>query len=132
MFKYWEPLFILSFISSMCVQSPDSVVDNKIPPIGSRIRITSPRLEPGWHVGMLNRLRVEPICYRILIFGSSNTIKATLTVNDITNIQVSSIYNQGFVGNYDPTKPSYPEEKWLDVPLEELHSIDKNCKVNEP
>ena len=106
------------------VQGENDVTDKEIPPIGSRVRITSNQLGPGWHVGMLNRIRREPVFYKILVFSPSNTITSMYTPDDITRIQVSTIYNTG-AGNYDPTKTLYPDEEWIDVSLDALRAANK-------
>jgi hypothetical protein len=73
---------------------------------------------------MLNRLRVEPICYVVLVFGSpgKNTVTATLALREITQIQVSLPNRRA---GYDPSAPSYPEERWADVPLGTLRSASR-------
>ena len=105
-------------------RAQDSVPSTQLPEIGSRVRVTAPKLEPGWHVGMLNRLRIEPICYVILIFESSNKLNVTLTLNEIAQIQVSTLYDKGF-GGYDPSNPLYAHEQWTDVSLEALRAANK-------
>ena len=121
-------VLIFALIIPLWGQAQHDVPSSQLPEIGSRVRITAPKLEPGWHVGMLNRLRVEPICYVVLIFGSSNKLTATLTLNEIMQIQVSTLYNKGF-GGYDPNKPLYPNEGWTDVSLETLRAANKCGKT---
>jgi hypothetical protein len=110
----------------LLAQAPSHASSDQLPEVGSRIRVTASQLGSGWHVGMLNRIRVEPICYVVLVFGSlnKNEVTTTLTLSGITQIQVSNLYNDGRVG-YDPSKLSYPKEKWADVPLETLRSVSK-------
>ena len=126
--------FIRSLFFSLAMpllaQAEAPVPGHQLPKIGSRIRVIAPSLNAGWHVGMLNRLRVEPLCYTVLVFGSpgKNEVTAMLTLDEITQIQVSSLYDEGRTG-YDPSKPSYPEENWNDVPLETLRSVNE-CRRN--
>ena len=108
------------------VQGITTGTGRSVPPTGSRVRITSEKLGRGWHVGMLNRIRTEPVCYRVLIFAPPNRIKRIIDPDDITKIQVSSIYNKGG-SNYDPAKWEYPREKWLDVSLDDILAANKKC-----
>ena len=73
---------------------------------------------------MLNRLRVEPICYVVLVFGSpgENRVTSTLALSEITQIQVSLPNRRA---GYDPSAPSFPEERWADVPLGTLRSANR-------
>lgn len=121
-------LILLVLIASLLIplwsQAQHNAPSGQLPEIGSRVRVAAPKLAPGWHVGMLNRLRVEPVCYVILIFESSNKLKASLKVNEITEIQLSTLYNKGF-GGYDPGHPLYPNEEWTEVSLEALRAANK-------
>lgn len=119
-------ILFFSLAISLLAQAETTVPGNPLPEIGSRIRVTAPSLNPGWHIGKLNRFRVEPICYTILIFGSpgKNEVTAMFTLGEISQIQVSNLYNDGRA-NYDPTMPSHPDEKWSDMSLEALRSANK-------
>jgi hypothetical protein len=119
-------ILLFSLATPLLAQAEAPIPGNQLPGIGSRIRVTAPSLNPGWHVGMLNRRRVEPVCYTVLIFGSpdKNEVTAMLTLGEITQIQVSNLYNNGHA-SYDPAKPFYPEEKWSEVSLEALRSTNK-------
>jgi len=113
------------------IQAKDASADRALPPIGSRIRVTSNKLAPGWHVAMLNRYRTKRVFYEILIFGP-NSIKSTLNPDNIARIQVSTIYNRGSVGNFDPTKTLYPDEEWIDVSLNALRAANKRFREKGP
>ena len=78
---------------------------------------------------MFNWLRVPRPCYRVIRFGPSNTIEQVLTISEISQMQVSTMYSEGFVENYDPARSSYPNEGWVDVPLEGWKAQDEECKV---
>lgn len=119
-------IYILIFVLLIPLSSyaQHKVPSSQLPEIGSRVRVAAPKLAPGWHVGMLNRLRVEPVCYVILIFESSNQLKASLTLTEITAIQLSSLYNKGF-GGYDPSDPPYANEEWAEVSLGALRAANK-------
>lgn len=52
-----------------------------------------------------------------------------LTLGEITRIQLSNLYNNGRAA-YDPSKLSYPEEKWSDVSLDALRSANK-CRNDQ-
>jgi hypothetical protein len=117
-------ILILGLLISLSSYARHEVPSSQLPQIGSRVRVGAPKLAPGWHVGMLNRLRVEPVCYVILIFESSNKLKASLTLNEITEIQLSNLYDKGF-GGYDPGHPLYPDEEWTEVSLEALRAANK-------
>jgi hypothetical protein len=120
-FAIW---LLLCLVATPQVQAKN----DDVPPIGSRVRVTASKLGEGWHVGMLNQTRVPYPCYRILIFGSNNAVLHFLTVGDITGMQVSNLYNKGFVGNYDPTKVLYPNEEWIDVSFDPLQVADEKCR----
>ena len=117
-------VLIVSLLIPLWSRAQHTAPNGQLPEIGSRVRVTAPMLAPGWHVGMLNRLRVEPVCYVILIFESSNKLKASLTLNEITEIQLSTLYDKGF-GGYDPSNPLYRNESWTDVSLEALRAANK-------
>lgn len=121
-------ILILVLLIPLSNYAQDKVPSSQLPQIGSRVRVAAPKLAPGWHVGMLNRLRVEPVCYVILIFESSNKLKASLTLNEITEIQLSTLYDKGF-GGYDPSNPLYRNESWTDVSLEALRAANKCRKL---
>jgi hypothetical protein len=100
--------------------------------VGARVRVLAPRLGEGWHIGMFNRLRVEPPCYRILLFApaGSGRISATLSVRDFTRIQVS-ILGDGRTRPYtlEPNQDLNSKEDWRDVPLETLSEAERSCRV---
>lgn len=114
-------VLLIALIAPLCVQAQQGTASSELPAINSRVRIVSPQLGPGWHVGVLARLPQEPVCYRVRTADNN-----TLTLNDIRLIQVSTLYNKG-IKNYDPAKKSYPGEGWLDVSIEALRSAD--CRV---
>jgi hypothetical protein len=105
---------------------------DRLPDVGARVRVTSPKLSAGWHVAMLNQLRTTPVCLVVLVFDSAgkNEITAQLNLADIVSIQASNLYPAGNA-NYDGSKVSYPGEKWLDVPLAELRATSK-CQTKTP
>ncbi len=119
-------ILIFSLAMPLLAQAQHHAPSDQLPMVGSRVRVTTLRLGPGWHVGMLNRLRVQPVCYVVLVFGlpNKNEVTATLTLSEVRQIQVSNLFNNGHA-SYDPSKPSYPDEKWADVPLETLRSANK-------
>lgn len=114
-------VLVIALIAPPCVQAQQGTAASALPPINSRVRIVSPQLGPGWHVGVLARLPEEPVCYRVRTSGDR-----VLTLNEVRIIQVSTLYNKG-IKNYDPAKKLYPGEGWLDVSLEALRSAD--CRV---
>lgn len=118
--------------SSLAAQSQTS--EDTLPPIGARVRVLAPRVGEGWHIGMFNRLRVEPPCYRVLLFSSTGTrrITATLSVRDLGGIQVSTIRD----GQTRPYKFGSDEdldskEIWREVSLEVLAEAERNCRVGD-
>jgi hypothetical protein len=125
-------LFVILLL--FCVVATSSHIQAKtddVPPIGSRVRVTASKLGEGWHVGMLNKTRVPYPCYRILIFGLNNTVSHLLAVGDIARMQVSNLYNKGFVRNYDPGRPLYPNEEWIEVSFNALQVADEKCRNKE-
>jgi hypothetical protein len=99
--------------------------------VGARVRVLAPRLGEGWHVGMFNRLRVEPPCYRVLLFaatGSIRRIDATLSPRDLTRIEVSTLGN-GRARSYEPNEELDSKDDWRELPLDALGEAERRCPV---
>lgn len=65
-----------------------------LPAVGALVRVEAPRLGPGWQVGMFSRLRVEPPCYRVVIFArdGSNRVTHTLGMQELERVQAHLVY----------------------------------------
>lgn len=106
---------------------------NVLPLVGTQVRVMAPALGSGWHYGEFNRLRVEPPCYRVLIFstGPIRRIEHTLSAGEFTRIQVadhpsgeqakSSAAVAAAGKNHDVT--------WRELSLELLLTAEKTCGV---
>jgi hypothetical protein len=117
---------------SLAAQSQTSA--DTLPPVGARVRVLAPRLGEGWHIGMFNRLRVEPPCYRVLLFSptGSRRITATLSVHDLRGIQVSTLYDgQTRPYKFDPDAELDSKESWREVSMEVLAEAERNCRVGD-
>lgn len=123
---------LLGVITATSSGAQDQTIENALPLVGARVRVLSPRLGEGWHIGMFNRLRVEPACYRVLLFAptGSRRISATLSVRDFARLQVSTIYD-GQTRSYpfEPSENLLSKEKWRDISLEALNEAERNCRV---
>jgi hypothetical protein len=73
--------------------APSVAADGGTPQIGARVRVQVSGLWPGWHMGVFNRLRVEPPCYRVLVFGPTHHVERMLSIREIERIQVSSLFD---------------------------------------
>jgi hypothetical protein len=110
----------------LCVAAGNESL-GRLPEIGARVRVTSPKLGAGWHVAMLNQHRVPATCLVVLVFDSpgKNVMTAHLSLDDVTGIQASNLYD-GKDATYDASQVAYAGEKWIDVPLKALRA-KSNC-----
>jgi hypothetical protein len=110
------------------VRAQDS---DSAPPIGSRVRVISSALGPGWRTGMLNQLRLKPTCHRILIFAPTGALRvaAELPPSEIARMQVS-IRADGTARPDHPPARGGPVQgaRWREVPLGAL----KDCPRGPP
>jgi hypothetical protein len=98
--------------------------------VGGRVRVMAPGVGEGWQVGLFNRLRVEPPCYRVLLIGADGRISATLAPRELTRIQVSTL-SDGRRRSYNltPDADLDAKETWHDLPLKALHEAERSCPV---
>lgn len=125
---------LASNVAAATRAEPETQPSPSLPAVGARVRVLAPALGAGWHTGMFNRLRVEPPCYRIILFASGPTrsVRATLSVRDLMALQVSTIYDGRT--RFEPAEPSeeaYAGETWSEVPLELLRAAERHCRVSE-
>ncbi len=104
---------------------------NALPPIGTQVRVMAPSLGPGWHYGQFNRLRVEPPCYRVLIFsgGPTRRIDHILSPGELTRIEVAdhspSVQPKSSAGIAASGKD--PHVTWHELALDQLLTTEKAC-----
>jgi len=93
--KFPKPLLplIVPFIPVISVMA-QAAEPGSLPAVGALVRVEAPRLGPGWHVGMLKRLRIEPRCHRVVTFprGGSHPVTHTLWVEEIERMQTHHVH----------------------------------------
>lgn len=109
------------------VQSAEPI---SLPSVGALVRVEASRLGPGWHLGIFNRLRVEPPCYRVVIFAKdgSNRITHTLRVEEVERMQSHLLYN----GREKVEPPRVltgdkVSENWAEVSVNALWATAEQC-----
>ena len=99
---------------------------SQAPNLGELVRFVAPNLGPGWHIGMFNRVRVEPPCYVVLLFSMDGEYRwsETLSLADLRHLQVHRIYDDQF-----PSRETWEDvagpEYWLDAPLDSLQRVNE-------
>lgn len=125
-------LILMSLAFAAAVPTQAVRAAEPLPAVGARVRVLAPTLGPGWHTGMFNRLRVEPPCYRIIIFapGPTRRVERTLSVRELERLQVSTVYDgQTRFEPAEPDEQAYVNEGWRDVSLEALWVAERRCRV---
>ena len=124
------PLGLAGVVVAASLWVQDIRSTEAVPAVGARVRVVAPGLVNEWQIGMFNRLRVEPPCYRILLFeaGPTRRIRATLSVRDITRIQVSTIYHgRTRVAPPEGSEEANVTESWSDVSMIALRAAEERC-----
>jgi hypothetical protein len=107
--------------------------DDSLPPIGARVRVLAPTQGPGWHIGMLNQLRVPAPCYRVLLFAREGALRvvATLVPAELKRVQVS-LDAEGRVRPEHPPSRGAPVsgEQWREVSLPMLLAGERRCQAH--
>ena len=114
-----------------CQDSMGHSKEYAVPEVGALVRVMIPRLGSGWHYGMFNRLRVEPPCYRVVIFhnNGTNQIKEILAMKEIEQLQAHVIYNgiSQKAPILDATQ-KWNDEDWRDISINLLQELNHlNC-----
>ncbi len=129
--KFLQPLLLLIFpFVSIFPASAGETGSPALPAVGALVRVEASRLGPGWHVGMFNRLRVEPPCYRVVIFArdGSNRITHTLRVEEIERMQSHLVYD-----GREKVAPSRVltgdkvSDDWAEVSVDALWATAEQC-----
>ena len=112
--------------------APSVAADGGTPQIGARVRVQVSGLWPGWHMGVFNRLRVEPPCYRVLVFGPTHHVERMLSIREIERIQVSSLFDGHTRAEpTDPDEWTYAGETWRDLSIVTLRESEQRCPVQD-
>ncbi len=96
-----------------------------IPKVGGLVRVVAPKLGSEWHVGMFNRIRVEPPCYVVFLFTTDGNyqLRETLSLAELEQLQVHRMY-----GDQSPPEETWREvagaEYWLAAPLDSLKNVN--------
>jgi len=105
--------------------------DSSVPAVGALVRVISPKLGSDWRLGVFNRLRVEPPCYRVVIFQKNGVVHAgdILPLEDIERLQVHIIYDgetKSAPGS-DAIK-RWNDTEWREVSIKPLRELNqKQC-----
>ena len=120
-------LLVLLLVYSLTLFADSS--SQTSPLVGSLVQLIAPHLGSKWQYGMFNRLRIEPPCYRVIIFEpENNRVKHTLKLEELERLQVHSIYD----GSTKPPPSVYSksdgwdEKDWQEISLVELRK--SNCQ----
>jgi hypothetical protein len=100
-----------------------------LPLVGTKVRVMAPALGSGWHYGEFNRLRVEPPCYRVLIFstGATSRIEHTLSVREFVRIQIAEGNGDGQARSFSAIADQDRDSNWRELSVELLLEAEKAC-----
>lgn len=129
--KFMKPPLLLIFLFIPLLSAIAHAAEpGPVPAVGALVRVEAPQLGPGWHVGMFNRLRVAPPCYRVVIFAKdgSNRITNTLEVEEIERMQSHVVYK----GRKKVAPPwvltgGKVSDDWAEVSVDALHATAAQC-----
>ena len=103
------------------------------PAVGALVRVIAPALAPDWRLGIFNRLRVEPPCYRVVIL-QTNSVGAgdILSLDVIARLQVHRRYDGALRSAPNPdAMEKWNEADWVDVPIKPLQAQNqRQCPAN--
>jgi hypothetical protein len=107
-------------------RAPSARANERIPAIGARVRVQVSGLWPGWHMGMFSRLRVEPPCYRVLLFGPTRIVERMLSIPEIERLLYDG---RTRLAPADPDEWIYAGETWREAPTGPLQEAEQKCPV---
>lgn len=122
------PLLVLT--AGPGVASNDQISNEEIPAVGALVRVVAPRLGTQWRIGVFNRLRVEPPCYRVVLFppDGSNRVTEILTMKELERLQVNLIYDGGDrFATAEVRSEKWTDADWRDLSLEVLRQRNLSC-----
>ncbi len=101
-----------------------------VPAVGALVRVEALRLGPGWHLGMFNRLRIEPRCHRVVIFArdGSNRVTHTLEIKEIERMQTHLVYNgRNKIAPARVLASGKVSDDWAEVSMDALRASVSQC-----
>ena len=120
----------IAFLTAVSFDSMGTIESGPLPSTGALVRVEAPRLGPGWHVGMFNRLRLEPPCYRVVIFArdGSNHITHTLGIEEIQRLQFHLVYDgRKMVAPPRALGGGKVSDEWAEVSMDALRATVAQC-----
>ena len=98
---------------------------------GARVRVMAPRLEPGWHSGVVGRVGS---CLAVMVpqrEGNRVAGYAAIPLGDVTRLRLSGRYDgrMGTSGKAVEYRPGMDTvgEAWIEVPVEPLRRRHAEC-----
>ncbi len=120
-------VFSLILLLSWLITSFANSTNLNTPSVGSLVRVIAPHLGSEWLYGMFNRLRVEPPCYRVLIFeAETNQVKYNLKLEELERLQTHFVYDGSINPSLYSNSDQWDTKDWQEVPLVELRKL--SCK----
>ena len=102
------------------------------PAVGALVRVIAPEFGSDWRLGVFNRLRVEPPCYRVVIFQINGvSAQDILPLDDIERLQVHIIYDGEVRSAPNPDViQKWDDTEWYEVPIKPLRETNqRQCPV---
>ncbi len=123
--------FLILFLSWLITSFANPTNSNTLS-VGSLVRVIVPHLGPEWLYGMFNRLRIEPPCYRVLIFETeTNQVNYNLKLEELERLQVHSLYNGSINAPLYGNSDLWDVNDWQEVSLVKLQksNCQSKCRV---
>ncbi len=101
-----------------------------LPVVGALVRVEAPWLGTGWHVGIFNRLRVEPPCFRVVIFArnGSSRVAHMLGIQELERMQVHLVYNrENKIAPAEALAGGRVSDDWAEVLMDMLQASVAHC-----
>lgn len=118
----------------LAIATGATAAENDLPLTGARVRVVVPSLGSEWQIGIFNRLRVEPPCYRVILFelAQPRRVRAVLSVREISRLEVSRVYDgRTRVTPNEPTDRAEREDEWRNVSLDALRAAEQHCRIRD-
>lgn len=126
----WKATLI---ISSMCfcrIAMAGTTV-SITPAVGALVRVIAPEFGSDWRLGLFNRLRVEPPCYRVVIFQMNGEgAPDILPLDNIERLQAHIIYDGEVrsAPNLDAIQ-KWNDTEWYEVSIKPLQEVnERQCR----
>ncbi len=118
-------LFLAALGAAACLDQAGEQPAHVVPSVGGAVRFVAPKLGSAWHVGMFNRLRVEPPCYVVALFSTdgTNQLQETFALAELAKLQAHRRHAEQF-----PLEEAWPDvaiaDSWVETPLDSLQRVN--------